>query len=54
VEIARIIGPSVIVLGMGIGAGERLLAPVAAVKFGTSILWIATIAIVLQTLAFIV
>ena len=52
-EIARIIGPSVIVLGMGIGAGEWLLAPAAAVKYGTSILWIATIAIIIQTLAFI-
>ena len=52
-EIARIIGPSVIVLGMGIGAGEWLLAPAAAVKYGTSILRIATIAIIIQTLAFI-
>jgi hypothetical protein len=52
-EIARIVGPSVIVLGMGIGAGEWLLAPAAAVKYGTSILWIATIAIIIQTLAFI-
>jgi Mn2+/Fe2+ NRAMP family transporter len=38
---------------MGIGAGEWLLAPVAAVKYGASILWIATIAIIIQTLAFI-
>ncbi len=52
-EVARIVGPSVIVLGMGIGAGEWLLAPAAAVKYGTSILWIATIAVIIQTLAFI-
>lgn len=51
--IAKIVGPSVIVLGMGIGAGEWLLAPAAAVRFGVSILWIATIAIIIQTLAFI-
>jgi len=52
-EILKVIGPSVIVLGMGIGAGEWLLAPAATVKFGASILWIATVAIVIQTLAFI-
>lgn len=53
IGLIKIIGPSVIVLGMGIGAGEWLLAPAATVKYGVGILWIATIAIIIQTLAFL-
>lgn len=53
IDVIKVIGPSVIVLGMGIGAGEWLLAPAATIKYGVSILWIATVAILIQTLAFI-
>lgn len=45
------IGPGVIVLGVGIGSGEWILGPAAAVKYGPSILWIATVAIIVQVLA---
>ncbi len=49
--ILKVIGPGVILLGVGIGSGEWVLGPAAAVKYGPSILWIATIAIIVQILA---
>ncbi|MDM7275109.1 MAG: Nramp family divalent metal transporter [Thermoprotei archaeon] len=49
--VLRVIGPGAILLGMGIGSGEWVLGPAAAVKFGPSILWIATVAIIVQILA---
>ncbi len=44
------VAPVVIVTGVSIGSGEWLLGPASAVKFGTWILFIATVSIVLQHL----
>jgi hypothetical protein len=43
-----IIGPGAILLATSIGGGEWLVGPATAARFGTSIMWIATVAIVLQ------
>ena len=43
-------GPGVILLGASIGSGEFLLGPAVMVKHGFTLLWIAGIAVVLQTL----
>jgi hypothetical protein len=47
-NIVRVIGPGAILLATAIGGGEWLVAPAAGVKYGTSIMGVATIAIVLQ------
>ena len=47
-NVLRVIGPGAILLATAIGGGEWLVGPAAAVKDGTSIMGIATIAIVLQ------
>lgn len=44
------VGPGVILLGASIGSGEFLLGPAVMVKYGLSLLWIAGLAITLQTL----
>jgi hypothetical protein len=44
------VGPGVIILGASIGSGEFLLGPAAFVRYGLTVLWIAGVAIVLQTL----
>lgn len=44
----RTIGPGAILLAGAIGAGEWVVGPLMAAKYGTAILWVATIAIVLQ------
>jgi hypothetical protein len=44
------VGPGVIILGASIGSGEFLLGPAAFVRYGLTVLWIASVAIVLQTL----
>ncbi|MEM1679149.1 MAG: Nramp family divalent metal transporter [Ignisphaera sp.] len=49
-SVARIIGPSAIVLGVAIGSGEWLIGPSNAVLYGPYILWIATASILLQTI----
>jgi len=46
----RTIGPGAILLAGSIGGGEWLIGPAIAVQYGTDILWIATVAIVLQLL----
>jgi hypothetical protein len=46
----RVVGPGVIVLGAAIGSGEFLLGPAVFVRHGLSLLWITTVAILLQTL----
>jgi hypothetical protein len=43
-------GPGVIVLGLSIGSGEFLLGPAVFVRYGLTLLWISTVAIVLQTI----
>lgn len=47
-NILRTIGPGAILLAGAIGAGEWIVGPLMAVQYGTAILWIATLAIVLQ------
>lgn len=44
----KVIGPGAILLATSIGGGEWLVGPAAAVRFGTSVMWIATIAIGFQ------
>ncbi|WP_417381873.1 Nramp family divalent metal transporter [Gimesia sp.] len=46
----RTIGPGAILLAGSIGGGEWLVGPTIAVKYGLDILWIATVAVVLQLL----
>jgi hypothetical protein len=44
------VGPGVIVLGVSIGSGEFLLGPAAFVRYGLSLLWVTTIAVLLQAI----
>lgn len=46
----RVIGPGAILLATSIGGGEWMVGPAMAVKFGASMMWVATIGIVLQVL----
>lgn len=46
----RTIGPGAILLAASIGGGEWLVGPAIAVKHGMGLFWIATTAIVLQTI----
>ena len=45
-----VLGPGIIMLGASIGSGEWLLGPAITAQYGGRLLWIATIAIVLQVL----
>jgi hypothetical protein len=49
-NLLRTIGPGAILLAGSIGGGEWLVGPAIAVKYGTSILWFASVAIVLQVI----
>lgn len=44
----RTIGPGAILLAAAIGGGEWIVGPTMTVKYGTGVLWIATVAIILQ------
>ena len=44
------IGPGTIALSMAIGSGEWLVGPAAAVKYGSTILWMTTIAVFFQVI----
>ena len=46
---AGVVGPGVIVLGLSIGSGEFLLGPAAFVNHGLALLWVTTVAVLLQT-----
>jgi len=48
--IAAAIGPGIIMLGGSIGTGEWLMGPAVTVKFQGQMLWIATLAILLQSM----
>ncbi len=50
VNLLRTIGPGAILLAGAIGGGEWIVGPMMAIKYGTGILWIATIGIILQTI----
>jgi len=45
-----VVGPGVIVLGVSIGSGEFLLGPAAFVRYGLTLLWVAGVAVLLQTI----
>lgn len=44
-----VIGPGAILLGLSIGSGEWILGPAAFVRYGLALLWVTTIAVILQT-----
>ena len=44
------IGPAAILLGTSIGSGEWLIGPAATVRYGTGLLGIVTVAVLLQTI----
>ena len=46
----KTIGPGAILLAAAIGGGEWIVGPVTAHNYGTGIMWIATLAIVVQTI----
>ena len=46
----NILGPGIIALGGSIGSGEWLLGPAITAQYGGRLLWIATIAILLQVI----
>ncbi len=45
-----ILGPGIIALGGSIGSGEWLLGPAITAQYGGTLLWVATIAILLQVI----
>lgn len=44
-----VVGPGVIVLGASIGSGEYLLGPANFVRYGLTMLWVTSVAVLLQT-----
>jgi len=45
-----VVGPGIIVLGVSIGSGEFLLGPAVFVRHGLSVLWVTSVAVILQTI----
>jgi len=45
----KVLGPSVIAVGVAIGGGEWLLGPATAVKYGLGMAWIVVVSALLQT-----
>lgn len=45
---ASFIGPGIVMMGIQIGGGEWLLGPTVTAKYGGGLMWIATVAIILQ------
>lgn len=50
VNLFRTIGPGAILLVAAIGGGEWIAGPLATKEFGRGILWVATVAVILQTI----
>lgn len=48
ISLRRVIGPSVLLLGVSIGSGEFLLWPFIATQTGLALVWLATIGILTQ------
>ncbi len=46
----KIVGPGAILLAASIGGGEWLIGPATVIMYGPRVLWIATVAIVLQVI----
>lgn len=44
----RFVGPGIVMMGIQIGGGEWLLGPEVTARYGGGLMWIATIAIILQ------
>jgi len=44
----RFIGPGLVMMGIQIGGGEWLFGPEITARYGGGLMWIATVAIVLQ------
>ena len=44
----RFIGPGIVMMGIQIGGGEWLFGPEITARYGGGLMWIATVAIVLQ------
>src|SRR3972149_833338 len=49
-NVIAIIGPGTIALSMSIGSGEWLMGPAATVMYGPALLWITTVAVILQVI----
>jgi hypothetical protein len=49
-RILGVIGPGVILLGSAIGSGEWLIGPAVMVKYGLALLWVTSVAVLLQTI----
>ena len=47
-QVARLIGPGIVMMGIQIGGGEWLFGPELTARYGGGLMWIATIAILLQ------
>ena len=47
-KLTKLIGPSFIILGVGLGSGELILWPYLASNFGLGIAWAAVVGITLQ------
>lgn len=47
-SLASTLGPGILLAGSGIGAGEWLFGPAVTAQYGGTLLWLATISIVLQ------
>jgi hypothetical protein len=48
INLVRVIGPSAILLGLSLGAGDWLLGPAVAAAYGPRLLWICTLSILFQ------
>jgi hypothetical protein len=47
-HVLAVVGPGTIALSMSIGSGEWLIGPSAAVKYGTSVMWIVIVSVFFQ------
>ncbi len=47
-NLAGLIGPGIVMCGIQIGGGEWLLGPAVTAKYGGGLMWIASVAIILQ------
>ena len=47
-RLSKLIGPSFIILGVGLGTGELILWPYLVSNFGLNIAWVAVVGITLQ------
>lgn len=47
-RLSKLIGPSFIILGVGLGSGELILWPYLAANFGLGIIWAAVVGITMQ------